>query len=133
MNIIEQFEGRRLKAYLDGGGVPTIGVGHTKGVKMGDTCTDAQADKWLEEDTAEAAGAVDDVRVSLNANQLEALTSFVFNVGVGAFRKSTLLRLLNGGDYQGAADQLLRWDKDNGKTVAGLTRRRQAERKLFLS
>lgn len=73
------------------------------------------------------------VTVSLSQSQFDALVSFAYNVGIGAFRSSTLLRKLNAGDYQGAADQFLLWDKNDGKVMRGLTRRRQAERALFLS
>ena len=134
LDLIKHFEGVRLKAYLDTGGVPTIGVGHTKGVKMGQTASEAQVDAWLKEDLAHAEATVLKlVKVKLSDNQFAALSSFVFNLGEGQFAKSTLLRKLNAGDYNGAADEFLRWNKDNGKVIAGLTRRREAERKLFLT
>lgn len=135
--IAKRHEGLRLKAYPDpaSGGDPwTIGYGHTKGVKPGATCTQEMADQWFEEDWAEARQGVESaVTVPLSDKQRDALTSFVFNVGAGAFRKSTLLRLLNAGDYFGAANQLTRWTKAAGKTMPGLVKRRGEERAWFLS
>lgn len=136
-DLIREFEGLRLKAYPDPGtgGEPwTIGYGHTGGVKKGDTCTIEQANAWLAEDMAEAYAVIDKaVTVPLTRQQRDALCSFVFNVGGGAFQKSTLLRLLNDGDYNGASDQLLRWNKAGGRVIRGLTLRRRKERALFLS
>lgn len=132
LDLTRQFEGIRLEAYLDGGGVPTIGYGHTKGVKLGDECDMRQAVAWLREDVQEAVEAVNRlVKVKINQAQFDALVDFVFNLGQGAFSKSTMLRMLNAYDYVGAAGQFARWNKDNGKVVAGLTRRRAAEAKLF--
>ena len=132
--LIESFEELRLSAYLDQRGIPTIGYGHTAGVKMGDTCTEEQADAWLEEDAQTATSGVEkSLQVFCNQNQFDALTSFTFNVGVGAEAHSTLIKLMNAGDTQGAADQFLVWDHVNGVPNAGLLRRRQAEQALFLS
>jgi lysozyme len=126
--LIERFEGRKNLAYLDGGGVWTIGVGHTRGVKKGMTATNAQIDKWFAEDSLEAVLGVNHaVRVPLTQNQFDALVSLAFNIGVEAFSKSTLVRKLNDGDSPGAAAQFVRWNQDNGKVVAGLTTRRLAE------
>lgn len=132
--LIKKREALRLKAYLDTGGVPTIGYGHTHGVKLGDVCTQEQAERWLEGDASIAELAVNNlVRVSLNQNQFDALVCFVFNIGVAAFAASTLLRKLNASDYEGAANQFGRWIYDNGKVVSGLVNRRAAERDLFIS
>ncbi len=132
LDLTREFEGIRLQAYLDGGGVPTIGYGHTKGVKLGQECDMAQAVQWLREDVQEAVDAVNRlVKVKINQAQFDALVDFVFNLGAGAFAKSTLLRMLNAGDYTGAAGQFQRWNKDNGKVIAGLSRRRAAEARLF--
>jgi lysozyme len=131
--FVHSFESCKLEAYFDSGRVATIGYGHIRGVKMGDTCTQAQADAWYDEDTDEAEAAVNDlVKVPLSQNQFDALVSFTFNCGIAALRNSTLLRLLNAGDYDGARDQFGRWNHDNGVVVAGLTRRRAAEANLFL-
>lgn len=131
---IKTAEGLRLTAYLDGGGVWTIGYGHTGAdVREGLTIPLSEAERLLTRDLRVAEGHVNDVvKVKLTQNQFDALVSFVYNVGGGAFRSSTLLKLLNAGDYEGAANQLLRWNKDNGKVVKGLTNRRHEERELFL-
>lgn len=131
---IKTAEGLRLTAYKDGGGVWTIGYGHTGAdVREGLTIPLSEAERLLTRDLRVAEGHVNDaVKVKLTQNQFDALVSFVYNVGGGAFRSSTLLKLLNAGDYGNAADQLLRWNKDNGKVVDGLTNRRREERELFL-
>ena len=136
LEFIRHHEGLETKAYPDPGssdGHPwTIGVGHTKGVKKGDTCTVEQAMAWLREDVRDAEAAVLRlVKVPLSQDQFDALVSFVFNVGAGALEKSTLLRMLNSGDYFGAAVQFERWNKNDGRVMAGLTRRRKEERDLF--
>nr|WP_145550345.1 lysozyme [Variovorax boronicumulans] len=134
---IAKHEGLRLVAYPDPGtgGEPwTIGVGHAGGVKKGDKITHEQAMRLLADDLATAEAAVSGaVRVALNQNQLDALVSLVFNIGADAFRSSTLLRLLNMGDYRGAADQFPRWTRASGEILPGLKRRRDEERALFLS
>ena len=131
---IKTAEGLRLTAYKDGGGVWTIGYGHTgSDVREGLTIPLSEAERLLTRDLRVAEGHVNDaVKVKLTQNQFDALVSFVYNVGGGAFRASTLLKLLNAGDYEGAANQLPRWNKDNGKVVDGLTDRRHEERELFL-
>ena len=134
VDAIKQYEALRLHAYLDGGGVPTIGYGSTKGVHMGDEITEEEAEDMLEWDLAEAEEAVRMfVGVELEQNEFDALTSFTFNCGVNAFHGSTLLRLLNGGtDRVTVAQQFLRWDKIQGVPSKGLHNRREAERKMFL-
>lgn len=132
LELIAEHEGLRLKAYRCPANVWTIGYGHTKDVRPGDTCTKQQALEYLREDCADAEAAVRvAVDVPLNQNQFDALVSFVFNVGAGAFRASTLLKLLNGGNYGAVSEQLLRWNKARGITLAGLTKRRMAEADLF--
>ena len=131
MRLTESFESCRLEAYRDIKGVLTIGWGHTSGVQMGDTCTQEQADQWFLDDVAPAETCINDaVRVTLTQNEFDALCCFVFNVGCGAFKGSTLLSLLNsGGD---PSTQFVRWDKIDGQPSNGLLRRREAERDLFL-
>lgn len=129
-------EQRYLKAYLCPAGVPTIGWGHTKGVKLGDTCSVQQADIWLSQDIEEAAGAVASlVKVPLTQGQFDALTDFVFNLGAGRLAGSTLLILLNKGRTDAAADQFQLWvhAKVDGKDVIepGLVKRRTAEVAMF--
>jgi GH24 family phage-related lysozyme (muramidase) len=134
VGLIKDFEALRTKAYLDAVNVPTIGYGHTKGVKMGTTITAAKAEALLREDLSEfEAGVNDSVLVPLRQNEFDALVSFSFNVGTAALRKSTLMRKLNAGDYEGAAAEFARWNSAGGTVLAGLTRRRAAERELFLA
>ena len=137
-DIIKKWEGLRLKAYLCPAGVPTIGYGHTYNVKMGQTISVAQAELFLDHDYQNAEEQVLSlVKVPLTENQLGALTSFVFNLGAGNLRISTLLRKLNLGDYRGAAGQFGAWNKARVKGVMvaldGLTKRRADEKNLFLA
>jgi lysozyme len=136
---IKQREGVVLTAYLDSVGVWTIGVGHTSAagspkVTPGMKISAAQADEILSRDLGIFERAVSAaVRVPLNQNEFDALVSLAFNIGGGAFAKSTLVKRLNAGDRRGAADAFLMWNKAGGKTLKGLTNRRVAERKQFLS
>jgi lysozyme len=131
----KEFEGLRLAAYQDVGGVWTIGYGHTgKGVSRGRTITQAEADELLRADIQWAVDCVNKaVTVPINQNQFDAMVDFTFNVGCGAFRSSTLLRRLTAGDTIGAADEFLRWKFVNKVESAGLLRRRKADRELFLT
>jgi lysozyme len=132
LHLTESFEGCRLDAYLDSVGVPTIGYGHTHGVTLGMTCTQDQAEQWLQQDIQVAAEAVNRmVTVTLTQQEFDALVDFTFNLGTGSLQKSTLLRLLNAGDYKGAATEFDKWDKAGGKVMAGLLRRRQSEEQMF--
>lgn len=133
-SFIESCEGLSLKAYVDQHGVPTLGYGHTNGVRIGETCTQPQADAWLAEDLATAEDAVNRlVKVPLNQEQFDALVSFTFNEGQGHLASSTLLSLLNQGSYLGAANQFLVWTRVGGAFNQGLLNRRTAERALFLT
>ena len=130
--LIKEFEGCKLTAYLDSVGVPTIGYGHTKGVKIGLRCIQEEADAWLLEDLKDAETCVNEaVTVPLRQNEFDAIVSFVFNFGCTKFRGSTLLRKLLDSDYDGAALEFRRWDRAGGQVLAGLTRRRAAEERLF--
>lgn len=132
LDLVKQFEGFRSDAYLCPAGVWTIGYGTTKGVKHGDTITEEEATKHLMDDVLTAAEAVNDlVDVDLSQNQYDALCSLIYNIGRGAFKTSTLLRLLNANNYTGASQQFGRWIKADGKDIPGLIRRRKAERELF--
>jgi len=134
LDLLKSFEQCRLSAYRDSAGIPTIGWGHTDAVRMTDTCSQDQADHWLVMDVQAAVNACDaNAPKNLTQNQFDALVVFTFNVGVGAEAHSTLLAKLNAGDMAGAADEFLKWDHAGGVVVPGLTRRRQAERALFLS
>ncbi len=138
LNLIKGFEGKRLNAYDDGVGVWTIGYGTIKypnsvRVKKGDTCTEQQAEDYLRNDLAKFEAAINKlVKVPLTQNQFDALASFTYNLGETNLTNSTLLKKLNKGDYQGAADQFLVWNRAGGKVMKGLVRRREAERALFL-
>lgn len=132
LDLIKSFEGLRLHAYKDVVGVVTIGYGTTSGVKMGDTITKERAEELLREDVKRFEGYVDRlVKVPLTQGMYDALVSFVYNLGPGALEKSTLLDQLNRGDYDGAAEQFGRWVFAGGRKLAGLVRRRAAERALF--
>jgi lysozyme len=131
--LVRQFEGCKLQAYLCPAGVATIGVGHTRNVKLGDRCSQEQADLWLTQDLEDAGASVASlVKVPLTQGQFDALTSFVFNLGIRRLAESTLLILLNKGDYHGAAAQFARWVRSDGQVLDGLVRRRAAEAKLFM-
>lgn len=135
LQFIRVFEGLKLIAYPDPGtgAEPwTIGVGHTSGVRRGDVCTEVEAMAWLREDCAEAEACVEAwVEPELTQNQFDALVSLVFNIGCGNFKASTLLKLVNAGNYTAAEAQFKRWNKAAGNVMAGLTRRRQAEAEMF--
>lgn len=152
--LAKPFEGLSLKAYYDPVGYPTIGFGHLLSLKAFEFKTKTntwnealaalrlqypdisleQATILLEQDMIKAYKAVMfNVKYPLNNNQLAALTDFVFNVGPGNFRNSTLLKLINRGELQDAADQFLRWNKAGGIVLKGLTNRTIARRKLFLN
>jgi len=141
--LIEQREGVELKAYKDSAGILTIGVGHTSAagapkVTAGMKITVQEASDILTRDLAIFEKAVTDaVKVPLNQNEFDALVSFAFNIGGGALKLSTLVKRLNAGDRKAAADQFLVWNKItvNGKkqVLNGLTIRREAERKQFLT
>ena len=134
IELIKKWEGCRLNAYLCPANVWTIGYGHTAGVKKGDEITYAEANKLLKSDLEHYEKAVNDsVTAPLNQNQFDALVLFTYNVGVGAFQKSTLLRTLNHKNYRGAAQQFKRWVKAGKKTLPGLVSRRKDEEELFLS
>lgn len=135
LTLIKAHEGLRLEAYPDpgtGGDPWTVGYGHTKGVKPGDVISEAEASDFLRQDVAWVEDCVNEnVNGPLTQNQFDALCSFVFNVGCGAFRSSTLCRLINEGNFEGAAGQFSRWNKAAGRVLPGLTRRRKEEAELF--
>lgn len=138
VDAIKEHEGLRLVAYLDSVGVWTIGYGDTgTDVVKGLTITKEEAEERLRKRLVEFEGYVNRaVKVKLTQNQFDALVSLVYNIGPTNFNDSTLLRKLNAGDYAGAADQFLVWNKGrvDGKLVviSGLVNRRNAERQLFL-
>lgn len=139
INLIKKFEGCRLTAYQDSVGVWTIGYGWTqpvdgKPVGKGMTITQQKADDLLKQGVIQYENGVNSlVKVQLNQNQFDALVDFAYNLGVNALKGSTLLRKINTGDYAGAANEFTKWNKAGGKELVGLTRRREAEKSLFLS
>ncbi|MGY5958682.1 lysozyme [Kosakonia sp. BK9b] len=136
LTLIKSFEGLSLEKYRDAVGKWTIGYGHLilPNESFPQALTKEQAEDLLRADLGMTErGIRKQVTVDLNQNQFDALVAFAFNVGLGNLQSSTLLRLLNQGQYQAAADQLPRWNKAGGNVLAGLTRRREAERALFLA
>ena len=127
LQLIESFEGLRLNSYQDSVGVWTIGYGHTQGVKPGQTITQQQAQAFLQQDLGVAESAVNKLGLTLTDNQFAALVSFTFNLGGGNLNK-----LLSQG-LAAAPDRILLFDHAGGRVLPGLTRRRQAERALFLT
>jgi len=137
LHLTEGFEGVRLTAYPDpatGGDPWTIGYGHTgPEVHSGMTITQEQAENYLAEDVKKAEADVNArLNVEVTQNEFDALVDFAFNCGCGNLNNSTLLKKLNAGDYEGAAQEFLKWDMAAGHHMAGLLRRRQAEELLFL-
>ncbi len=138
LEFIMRWEGCKLTAYPDPatGDEPwTIGVGHTGGVKEGDTITREQALELLRKDAETAEKCVNNgVKGAITQGQFDALVSLVFNIGCGNFTRSTLLARLNEGvDDDIVAKQFLVWNRANHKVMAGLTNRRQAEKDVFLT
>lgn len=134
--LIKRWEGCRLTAYPDpgtGGDPWTIGWGSTgPGIRKGLVWTQAQADARLAEDVADfLAGVEEIIRIPLAPHEAGALTSLAYNIGLSAFRRSTLASLLNQGDRLSAAQQFKRWNKAGGRVMKGLTNRREDERKVF--
>lgn len=135
---IARSEGCKLKAYRCPAGVPTIGWGHTRGVKMGDTCTQEQADAWFVEDLSEFADGVKRaLKRDADDSELGAMVSLAYNIGLAGFKGSTVLKRHNEGDRQSAARAFALWNKAriNGvlQVVDGLTARRAREAALYLS
>ena len=141
LNLIKEFEGFEGKAYYDPVGVLTIGYGHTNlsgqppKVVPGLTISEPEASKLLVRllDKVYEPAVKKNVKVPLTENQYGALVSWTYNLGEGNLKKSTMLKRLNAGDYEGAADEMLKWNRAGGKVLRGLTRRRKAERALFLT
>lgn len=141
-DLVKQFEGCKLKAYPDPGnanGLPvTIGWGTTKykdgkPIKLGDTITQEQADDLLAHEVDNTGQAVSGLinGAKISQNQFDAVVCFSYNVGVGNFANSTMLKLIKAG--KDASGEFEKWNKASGKVMAGLTRRRQAEKALYLS
>lgn len=139
LDLIRAFEGFRADPYLDAVGVPTIGYGSTyypdgQRVRLTDPpISEPEARRLMQATLAEFEdGIADALQVEVTQSQFDALVCWAFNIGVSAAQNSTLMKKLNSGDYFGAADQFLRWNKAGGVVLRGLSRRRAAERALFL-
>ena len=134
IGLIKRFEGLRLKAYLCPAGKPTIGYGHTKGVKLGDVITEEEAEQLLLEDLIVVENEINKHNLDINQNQFDALVSFVYNVGVGNFRTSTLLKKIKANpNDKTIANEFKRWVYSNGKRLPGLVKRREEEAKLYFT
>lgn len=131
--LIKKFEGLELEAYKCAAGVWTIGYGHTKDVQEGDVWSESHADHMLEVELEEFEGYINNnVTAPLSQNQFDALVSWVYNLGPANLKASTMLKVLNSGDYEGVPAQIKRWNKAGGKVLEGLIRRREAEALLFI-
>ena len=129
---VMEMEGCRLEAYQDAAGVPTIGYGHTKNVRMGDRISEYWAKEMLREDIEEAEWLVKELGVAKTEGQLDALVSFVFNLGIERLKTSTLLKVIrNGGSMQQIKKEFKRWVYGGGKQLPGLVKRREWEAKRF--
>jgi len=140
LDLVKRFEGLELTAYRDPVGVLTIGYGYTNsagfgpGVSVGETWTKPFAEQMLWEGLERFADQIRPMfRRAPNDNEFGAMLSLAYNIGVGAFSRSTCLRRFNAGDIEGAAEALTWFNKAGGKVLRGLTRRRAAERELFLT
>lgn len=132
IKLITAHEGLRLEAYKCPAGVYTIGYGHTRTARPGMVITRHRAEELLKDDLVTAENAVNNQNLKLNQNQFDALVSFVFNVGSGNFRTSTLLRKVKANvDDPSIADEFMRWNKANGRVLFGLVRRREEESNLY--
>ena len=136
LHFLANAEGKRNSKYKDSAGYWTIGIGHLikKGESFPDTMTDKEVYDLFKNDIKGFEDSVNKiVKIPLNQKQFNALVSFTFNLGIGAFSGSTLLRKLNSNDVAGAANEFLKWNKAGGEVIQGLVFRRQRERELFLS
>lgn len=132
--LIKQFEGLRLEAYLCPAGIWTIGYGHTSDVSPNSFITTQEADEYLHRDVASVEMQLNKLNLSLSQCQWDAIVSFVFNVGIGNFKASTLLAKIRiNPDDNSIMDEFLRWVYANGKVMRGLQTRRLAEMKLYFS
>ena len=131
--LIKKFEGCELKAYQCSAGVWTIGYGHTKDVVEGMEITQEQAEQMLVDELHEYESYINKyVTVALSQNQFDALVSWVYNLGPANLNASTMLKVLNSGEYEDVPAQMKRWNKAGGKVLEGLIRRREAEACLFV-
>lgn len=134
VTLVATWEGRSLVAYMDPVGIPTICEGYTHGVQLDDVATPEQCDELTRQEVAKALNVVDNsVPERLPDGMRVAFSSFIYNVGPGAYQRSTLLKKLRAGNYLGACNELIRWAYAGGRKLRGLERRREAERQICLS
>jgi lysozyme len=132
LELIKKFEGCETTAYQDSVGVWTIGFGHTKGVEEGQTCSVEDAESMLADEMDEYEGYVNNmVKVELQQHEFDALVAWVYNLGPTNLGESTMLKVLNGGQFDRVPDEMNRWTRAGGKILEGLVRRRQAESLMF--
>lgn len=134
IDILKQFEGFRNRAYLDSVGVPTIAWGHTKGVKLGMECDEEQGEKWLKEDIEPLENYLNTIPELDTQGKFDACVDFCYNLGIGNFKSSTLLKKIkNKASDSEICKQFRRWVYAGGKKLTGLVRRREAECELWIS
>ena len=132
LSLIKKFEGCELEAYQCSAGVWTIGYGHTKGVTPSDSISQEEAEQMLVDELHEYESYVNDfVTAPLSQNQYDAMVSWVYNLGPANLKASTMLKVLNAGEYEEVPAQMKRWNKAGGKVLDGLVRRREAEALLY--
>ena len=138
LELIKEFEGFSANAYLCPAKIPTIGYGNTfyedgRKVKLGEQISKTDAlellEKIVNKDFADKIFSA--IKVPVAQNQFDAMVSLAYNIGTGSFLKSTLLKKVNAGDFIGASEEFLKWNKSGGKELLGLTRRRKREQDLF--
>ena len=132
LELIKKFEGCETTAYQDSVGVWTIGFGHTKGVEEGQTCSIEDAESMLADEMDEYEGYINNmVKVDLQQHEFDALVAWVYNLGPTNLGESTMLKVLNGGQFDRVPDEMNRWTRAGGEILEGLVRRRQAESSMF--
>jgi len=132
LELIKHFEGCETTAYQDSVGVWTIGYGHTKGVEEGQTCSIEDAETMLADEMDEYEGYINNmVKVDLEQHEFDALVAWVYNLGPTNLGESTMLKVLNGGQFDRVPDEMNRWTRAGGEILEGLVRRRQAESLMF--
>ena len=132
LELIKKFEGCETSAYQDSVGVWTIGFGHTKGVEEGQTCSIEDAESMLTDEMDEYDGYINNmVKVDLQQHEFDSLVAWVYNLGPTNLNESTMLKVLNGGQFDRVPDEMNRWTRAGGEILEGLVRRRQAESLMF--
>ena len=132
LELIKKFEGCETTAYQDSVGVWTIGFGHTKGVEEGQTCSIEDAESMLADEMDEYEGYINNmVKVDLQQHEFDSLVAWVYNLGPTNLSESTMLKVLNGGQFDRVPDEMNRWTRAGGEILEGLVRRRQAESLMF--